>query len=176
MKRGVWEHHQSSVGRLTDAALVAEQDRRRFALGILEMLVQTRTRGLDAFKSRLGAPSSDRAGEHELANVGASVDHHVSDPDGGVGLDLAVSEEGFHVVIQSHFACCTIPSTLSCKPSIRQIVSPKTFELFFSPHRSALRLLRFPLSFSTSEFRSEIKYYSLASEYYTTYNQVLLSL
>ena len=46
-------------------------------------------------------------------------------------LDLiAVSEEGLHVVFQSHFTCCTIPSTLSCKPSMHQIFSLKTFELF----------------------------------------------
>ena len=85
------------------------------------MLVQTRARGLDAFKTILPAPPSDGAGEHELADVGAPVDQDVSDPDGGPRLDLAVTEEGLHVDIQRHFTCCAIPGTLACEPDDSKI-------------------------------------------------------
>ena len=83
MKCGVWKHHEFPISGLTNAPLVTEQNGRGFALGVLKMLIETRARGLDAFKTRLRAPSSDRSREGELPDVGASVDHNVSDPDGG---------------------------------------------------------------------------------------------
>ena len=95
-----WEHHQAALVRLSDGTLVAEQNGRRFVLGVVEVLVETRTLWKLSVKVSSDAGSSDGAGELELAYVATPVTQSLAHLHLGAGLELLVVEERHDVLPQ----------------------------------------------------------------------------